>query len=71
MFALAILLGDYSCVALVPGSWFDWNHGALCRMTPTLAQSFHIGSKGSSSSNWKHQALLMQFGIADCGWWVT
>lgn len=48
MFALEKLPGGCSCVALVPGSWFVWNHGALCRMTGTLAQSFHVGSKGSS-----------------------
>lgn len=30
---------------------------ALCGMTVTLAQFFHIGSKGSFSSNWKDQAL--------------
>lgn len=31
--------------------------GALCGMTVTLVQFFHIGSKGSFSSNGKDQAL--------------
>lgn len=45
-------------VVVVAWLWFlGVSMSALCRMTVTLVQSVHIGSKGSFSSDWKDQAL--------------